>query len=204
MTALSGSRILITTDAVGGVWTFSVTLARALAGRGVHVSLITLGPAPSEAQLSELRGVPTLEVEITDFVLEWMNPEGEDVDRAHHGLQRIAQRARPDLVHLNGYREALCPWPSPVLVVAHSCVRSWWLASRGEEPTETRWASYVTNVQAGLATADMWIAPSKAFRDCIQSLYAPPRPGHVIRNGIENANQLESKENFVLATPALG
>jgi glycosyltransferase involved in cell wall biosynthesis len=203
MTALSGSRILITTDAVGGVWTFSATLARALAKRGVHVSLVTLGPPPSEAQLDHLRGVPNLEVEIADFALEWMDPEGEDVDRTCHGLQRIAQRVRPDLVHLNGYREALCPWPSPVLVVAHSCVRSWWLACRGKEPAEARWTNYMSNVAAALELADMWVAPSKAFRDRIQSLYAPARPGHVIHNGIDNNTRPRPKEGFVLAAGRL-
>jgi len=203
MTALRGSRILMTTDAVGGVWTFSVTLARALAKRGVQVSLVTLGPPPSEAQLAELRGVSNLELEITDCALEWMDPEGEDVERTRGALGKIAERTKPDLVHLNGYREALYPWLCPTLVVAHSCVRSWWLACRGEEPTEARWRTYVNSVEAGLAAADMWIAPTNTFRDCIQSLYTPPRQGRVIRNGIDTINQLEPKENFVLAAGRL-
>jgi glycosyltransferase involved in cell wall biosynthesis len=203
MTALRGSRILMTTDAVGGVWTFSVTLARALAKRGVQVSLVTLGPPPSEAQLAELRGVFNLELTITDCALEWMDPEGQDVQRTGGTLGKIAERTKPDLVHLNGYREALYPWSCPTLVVAHSCVRSWWLACRGEEPTEARWRNYVNNVEAGLRAADMWIAPTNAFRDCIQSLYAPPRQGRVIRNGIDAINQFGPKENFVLAAGRL-
>jgi glycosyltransferase involved in cell wall biosynthesis len=203
MTGLSGSRILITTDAVGGVWTFSVTLARGLAERGIHVGLVTLGPAPTKVQLAELRGVANLELEITDFALEWMDPAGEDVERTRRGLERIALRVTPDLVHLNGYREALYRWPAPLLVVAHSCVRSWWLACRGEEPSEPRWATYISNVEAALAAADMWVAPTKAFRDCIQSLYVPPRPGHVVPNGIDNDNQLLPKEDVVLAAGRL-
>ena len=203
MTALRGSRILMTTDAVGGVWTFSVTLARALAKRGVQLSLVTLGPPPSEAQLAELRGVSNLELTITDCALEWMDPEGQDVERTRGLLGKIAERTKPDLVHLNGYREALYSWPCPTLVVAHSCVRSWWVACRGEEPTEARWRNYVNSVEAGLRAADMWIAPTNAFRDCIQFLYAPPRQGRVIRNGIGAINQVEAKENFVLAAGRL-
>jgi len=203
MTALSGSRILITTDAIGGVWTYSGTLARALTRRGVHVLLVTLGPAPTEPQLAELRKLPNVEVEITDFALEWMDPQGDDVERTRRGLAKIAQRANPDIVHLNSYREALCHWPSPVLVMAHSCVRSWWLACRGEQPTEAHWLTYISYVEAALAAADMWIAPSKAFRDNIQLLYAPSQPGHVIHNGIDTTPRVLSKESFVLAAGRL-
>ncbi|HEX8375447.1 MAG TPA: hypothetical protein VF606_09745, partial [Geminicoccaceae bacterium] len=40
--------VLMTTDAVGGVWTYSLDLAAALATRGVRTTLAVLGPAPDE------------------------------------------------------------------------------------------------------------------------------------------------------------
>jgi hypothetical protein len=51
------SHVLITTDAVGGVWTFAVDLARALRARQLEVSLAVLGPAPSAAQHAELASI---------------------------------------------------------------------------------------------------------------------------------------------------
>ena len=46
--------VLMTTDAVGGVWTYSLTLARALGARGVGVTLAVVGPEPSAAQVAEV------------------------------------------------------------------------------------------------------------------------------------------------------
>jgi glycosyltransferase involved in cell wall biosynthesis len=198
-----GARILITTDAVGGVWVYSVALGRALARQGCEVVLVTTGPPPRQDQVLEVRDQQNIELAITDFALEWMDPEGKDFSKACAGLEAIARRARPDLIHINGYREAMGQWQVPVLVAAHSCVRSWWLACRGEEPTEMRWHSYAAKVKAGLAAADGWVAPTAAFRDRIESLYAPPRPGTVIHNGLEVEYGTVDKERFILAAGRL-
>jgi glycosyltransferase involved in cell wall biosynthesis len=203
MTPLRGARILITTDAVGGVWVYSVMLARALARRGCDVVLVSLGPPPRQDQTLELRDQPNIELEITDFALEWMDPEGKDFSHACAGLGTIARRARPNVIHLNSYREALGEWQAPVLVAAHSCVRSWWLACRGEEPTEARWNPYGAKVKAGLAAANRWVAPTATFRNRIQSLYAPSRQGTVIHNGVEVERRPFDKERFVLVAGRL-
>ena len=39
-------KLLLTTDAVGGVWTYSLDLARALAPHGVETVLAVMGPVP--------------------------------------------------------------------------------------------------------------------------------------------------------------
>src|SRR3979490_711572 len=114
MTGLRGARILITTDAVGGVWVYSITLARALARRGCDLVVLSLGPRPREDQLLPLRDVPNIEFATSDFALEWMDPEGHDFDRAREGLAGIARQVKPDIVHLNSYREALGDWHAPV------------------------------------------------------------------------------------------
>ena len=41
-------RILLTTDAVGGVWQYTTELAQALSARGVECVVAVLGPAPDE------------------------------------------------------------------------------------------------------------------------------------------------------------
>ncbi|WP_146618646.1 glycosyltransferase family 4 protein [Rhodoplanes elegans] len=177
-------RVLMTADAVGGVWTYATTLAAALAGRGHTVLLVTLGPEPGPAQRAALSATDGVELVTTDLSLEWMDPEGHDLPRARDVLGSIAEEWAPDIVQLGGFREATIRFGVPALVVAHSCVRSWWRACRGGEPDAPRWRPYLDNVAAGLAAADAWAAPTRAFRDLITSLYAPLRDGAVIPNGI--------------------
>ena len=40
-------RVLMTADTVGGVWTYALDLARALAPHGVSVALATMGRLPT-------------------------------------------------------------------------------------------------------------------------------------------------------------
>jgi glycosyltransferase involved in cell wall biosynthesis len=192
-------RILMTTDAVGGVWTYATTLSRALCERGYEVTLVTLGPSPSSEQLAGIDGVPGLQVEPTDLALEWMDPEGEDFHRACELLPRIAARVQPDVVHINGYREALIGFDAPIVVVAHSCVGSWWDACRAPAPIEAKWAPYLRRVRAALETADAWIAPSDAYRGCIERLYAVARKGDVIWNGAPRIQPGTHKQDVILS-----
>jgi glycosyltransferase involved in cell wall biosynthesis len=203
MTPPSRRRILITTDTVGGVWTYATTLARALAQRRCEVVLVTLGPPPRPEQIAALVFSPNISVEVTDFALEWMDPEGRDLARAKRGLSQIAWQVKPDLVHLNGFREALCNWPAPVVLAAHSCVRSWWRACRGTDPDEPRWNEYVARVKEALAACDRWVAPTAAFRDEMLKLYAPPSCGRVIHNGLAGASISRAKEPFIVAAGRL-
>jgi glycosyltransferase involved in cell wall biosynthesis len=119
----------------------------------------------------------------------------------------MEEQVRPDIVHLNGYREACAPWRAPVLVAAHSCVGSWWRACRGCSPSEAGWQPYIADVTAGLAAANRWVAPTAAFRDAIAQLYTPPRTGAVIWNGLADIDAMhacgEAKEPFILAAGRL-
>lgn len=202
MSPPSTRRILMTADAVGGVWVYATELARALCRADCEVTLVVLGPHPRPEQLRAAQ-YPGLRIEITDLALEWMEPDGVDVPRARDTLLRIAQRTRPDVVHLNGYREANLDWPAPVLVAAHSCVWSWWRVCRGGAPDEPRWRAYAEAVACGLSAADAWVAPTRAFRDTIEALYRPRVPGRIIRNGLELASHPLPKEPFVFAAGRL-
>src|SRR5690242_17389038 len=94
-------RILMTTDAVGGVWIYATSLARALCGCGHQVSLVTLGPPPREDQRRDLAEVPALDLIVTDCALEWMDPGADDFLRTCERLQRLELQLAPDIVHLN-------------------------------------------------------------------------------------------------------
>src|SRR5690606_31171817 len=122
-------------------WTFATGLAQGLAEQGMEVVLATLGPRPDEAQEKAARAIPGLTLEVTDLALEWMDPEGGDRARAARALRALEYRFRPDIVHLNGYREAAVGWFAPVVVTAHSCVGTWWRACRSGAPT-AEWRTY--------------------------------------------------------------
>ncbi len=201
----TGHRILMTTDAVGGVWTYACELTRALCESGHRVQLVTMGPAPRTDQIEPLRRLKDLQIRVTDLALEWLDPEGADIERAHDRLLQIAKGFRPDIVHLNSFREGGFDWPAPVLAVAHSCVGTWWQACRGCAPDEERWRVYSKNVAIGLEAADIWAAPTAAFRDDITSRYRPSAPGRVIRNGLTIGPALSAgqKQPFILAAGRL-
>lgn len=206
-------RILMTTDCVGGVFTFSASLARGLAARGIQVDIVTLGPRPRPDQRALLDGCDRITVTETDLLLEWQDPEGLDDDRARAELAAIAAWLSPDLIHLNSFREARLAWPVPVVVVAHSCVNSWAEGcGRQHDFTAARWQSYSRALAEGLASADAWVAPTASFGAAIDRCYAPVRRAQIIHNGIAqddieqddmDAATREPKQPFVLAAGRL-
>jgi len=176
------ARVLMTADAVGGVWQYALELARGLAGRGTDVALAVMGPPPSPAQRADAEAVPGLSLAEGDFALEWMRSAGGDVDRAGDWLLALEAETAPDVVHVNGYAHAALPWRAPCLCVAHSCVASWWRAVKGTEaPAE--WDGYRARVARGLAAAGLVAAPTRAFLDEVDRLYGPLPRTAVIRNG---------------------
>jgi glycogen synthase len=89
----------------------------------------------------------------------------------------------PDLIHLNGYAHGALPWRAPVLMVAHSCVLSWWEAVKGE-PAPPRYTRYRDEVTRGIAAADAVVAPSAAMLQAIARHYGQPRRAMVIPNAV--------------------
>ncbi len=194
-----GKHLLMTADAIGGVWDHASSLAQSMARRGWHVTLVTFGPAPRQDQFLPLLGYDNIDLEITHIDLEWQDPHGDDRQRALDHMASLEESLNPDVVHLNSYREARAGWRAPVLVAAHSCAASWWQACRGSMPSEAGWETYLADVRAGLACADRWVAPTAAFRGVIEQLYSPARPGVVINDGIGIPAEASPKEPFILA-----
>lgn len=192
-------RVLMTTDTVGGVWTYAVSLARALCGRDHEVTLVTLGPAPRRDQVEALHNVTGLSLEITDLALEWMDPQGADMARARDRLSRIFDAVMPDIVHLNSFREAAYGFAASKLVVAHSCVGSWWQACRPRKPLDAQWCPYLRNIASGLDAADAWVAPTAAYRRWLEAHYRPRHSGHMIWNGVAAPSGATAKQPFILA-----
>lgn len=188
----------MTSDTVGGVWTYSIELARALHRFGITVGLATMGAPLSPEQAEESRDVPNLEIFESTYRLEWMNDPWDDVDAAGEWLLGIERDFRPEVVHLNGYVHGSLPWRAPVLVVGHSCVLSWWEAVR-KKCAPCCWDKYRSEVSRGLLAARVVAAPSWAMLDALSRHYGEPRRGVVIANGRRPALfSASSKGAFIL------
>ena len=192
-------KILMTADTVGGVWTYALELADALAPHGVEVELATMGRPLDHDQRAELARSAVADLHESAFALEWQQDPWDDVDRAGRWLLELEDRVRPDLVHLNGYAHGCLPWQAPVVVVAHSCVLSWWEAVK-REPPPPQWDRYRESVEAGLRAAHAVVAPTHAMLDALARHYSFRSPGLVIHNGRSFAPPEREKERFVLGT----
>src|SRR3954447_2891189 len=163
-------RILMTADAVGGVWQYTVDLVRRLAEIGGEVLVAVLGPAPSDEQRGELEGLDGVALAEKSFALEWEPNSWTDVDASGNWLLELDSEFRSDLVHLNGYTHASLAWRKPVLVVAHSCVYSWWRNVLQTAP-DPEWDEYRRRVTAGLLACDTVVAPTGFMAGEIQREY---------------------------------
>jgi glycogen synthase len=182
---LAPNRILMTADTVGGVWTYSLELARALRARGVSVALATMGRRLDADQRRSVEEVPGVTLFESEFKLEWMQNPWQDVAAAGEWLLEIAESWRPDLVHVNGYAHANLRWRRPVVLVAHSCVASWWKAVF-EATLPDEWNHYRAAVKAGVKAADAIVAPSRVMLESVRLHYGPVHHGRVIHNGLPN------------------
>lgn len=191
-------KVLMTTDAVGGVFTYSVQLAAALHRHGVRVALASMGRRLSSSQHAEVEAAGA-ELFESDFRLEWMDDPWPDVERAGRWLLGVERLCRPDLVHVNGFAHAALPWRAPALLVAHSCVCSWWRAVLAE-PAPARYARYRAEVGRGLAAAACTVAPTSALLRSLADEYGAPRRSLVIHNGIAPRSPgSPRRQPFVLA-----
>ena len=183
---MTPSTIFMTADTVGGVWTYALELTRALQPHGVEVKLALMGPPLTPAQRAEADELSNLCLFKSDYKLEWMPDCWSDVRRAGEWLLHLANRLRPDLIHLNGYAHASLPWNIPTLLVGHSCVFSWWQAVRGDEPP-AEWRRYKSEVTNGLRGANIVVTPTAAMLRALETNYGKIYNGRVIPNGRDTA-----------------
>jgi glycosyltransferase involved in cell wall biosynthesis len=193
-------KILMTADAVGGVWTYAHTLCRALASHDIQVVLAVMGPAPNDAQRRMMERLANVWMTCGDFRLEWMEQPWPDITRAGEWLLQLAHDECIDVVHLNGYAHAALDWRVPRLLVAHSCVCSWWEAVHGA-PAPPEWNRYRAMVAAGLRAADAVVAPTRSFLNDISRLHGVARRTRVIHNAAPSTsvNRSEARDPIVFA-----
>ena len=195
----------MTADAVGGVWTYALDLATELKNQDVATVLAVTGPVSAEHR-EQAAAIPGLTLEAAPFKLEWMADAQADIEAAGAWLQELARKHRPELVHLNSYAPALLDWDVPTVLVAHSCLATWWAAVHGTKP-DGAWSAYLDRVRAALAIADVVVAPSRAMLSDVRAAYGEPPLAHarVIYNGRDLSRFPASlaKEPFVLCAGRL-
>src|SRR4051794_35678021 len=106
------TRVLMSTDAVGGVWNVSLDLAAGLHSHHIDVALAVLGPAPSAEQrrAAEESGV---HLEHAPYRLEWMPDPWAGVEASSAWPRELRQRPGCGLGPFYGYSFARDPLPGP-------------------------------------------------------------------------------------------
>lgn len=191
-------RVFMSADSVGGVWNYALELARGLVTAGDEVLLAAMGGRLDAGQ-QRAAAMAGLTVTSSELRLEWMEQPWQDLERAADWLLALATDFEPDVVHLNHYAHGALAWSAPVLMVAHSCVYSWYGAVHGRVP-EPHWQRYRDCVRQGLQAADLVVAPTGAMLAEAERFYGPFAQTQVIYNGrCEQAFPARAKRPYIFS-----
>lgn len=180
MTGRSPRHVLMTTDAVGGVWTYALDLAAGLLARDIAVTLAVLGPSPRPGQRRAAERLEGLSLVETGLPLDWTAADPGEVAATAREVAALARARGADLAHLNTPALAAgARFPTPVVGACHSCLASWWNAVKGDEPMPDPFRWRTDLLARGYAACDRLITPSYAFMQATVALYgALPRAVH--------------------------
>lgn len=182
-------RIAMTTDTVGGVWTFTCELAASLLADGHSIALVSFG-GPLHAhqrewmQATASRFGERFMMRESDAPLEWMQdnqrsfPDGADV------LAATIAEFGADLLHANQFCWGALSRCIPCVITAHSDVLTWADACKPQGLGASTWLDrYCDLMLRGLGGADAVIAPTRWMLSALQQ-HVPLRCAHqVIPNG---------------------
>jgi glycosyltransferase involved in cell wall biosynthesis len=190
-------RVLMTVDAVGGVWRYAIDLASKLAGQGVKTVFLGLGPKPSRLQHEEAERIG--ELRWLDLPLDWLARDPRELNALPAELAQVVNERRIDLVHLNLPTQA---WgldlACPVVVASHSCVTTWFQAVRGGELPDD-WAWHKERNAAGLRHAGAVLVPTHSHAAMLEAVYGPIAGLTVVPNATLPPQMVEEKHPVVLA-----
>ncbi|GEP06354.1 glycosyltransferase family 4 protein [Methylobacterium oxalidis] len=176
------SHVLMSADALGGVWPYTLDLAEGLGRDGFRVTVALMGPAPAPEIIAAAEVGTGARFCITDLPLDWTADSAGSVTEAAAALARLAREAGADLVHLHSPALAVAAFDVPVVAVCHSCVTTWWAAcGSGPLPDDLAWRGAL--VARGCRAADALLAPTSAFAEATRAAYGLTQPPRVVRNG---------------------
>jgi glycosyltransferase involved in cell wall biosynthesis len=182
-------RILLTTDTVGGVWTFTRELSVELLRDGHEVALASFGRELSAYQQGWCEEVRRqyghrFVARQSDAPLEWMQANDRAFGDGARVLLDLCDRFAPDVVHSSQFCWGALAIPAAKVVTAHSDVLSWAEACRTEELAESEWlCCYRQLVQNGLDGADVVTAPTHWMAEALRRNFNVPGDVRVIANG---------------------
>lgn len=193
----AGPHVLMTVDAVGGVWRYAMDLARGLAQRGYAFTFAGFGPPPTPAQRAEAEALGQLIW--LGAPLDWLAEAEAPLDTIPGVIRALVAEQGIDLVHLNLPSQASgLQLDIPVLVVSHSCVVTWFAAVRQSSvPVEWQWQ--LRRNREGFDAADAVLAPSRAHADMLLASYGPIDSLDVVYNGTGSDLAPTRKEPLVFA-----
>ena len=176
-------RVLLTADAVGGVWQYATDLARGLSGLGIETILAVLGPSPSKAQLKATGSIKGLTLVDTGLPLDWLAKDRRSVRTAGETIAKLASGYSADVVQLNAPALAAeAKFGVPVVAVAHSCIATWWSAVKGTEiEAGYKWRAELAG--QGLRAAAHVVAPTAAFAEATARAYGLLITPTTVHNG---------------------
>jgi glycosyltransferase involved in cell wall biosynthesis len=202
------TRVLITTDTISSAWTYTLELVKELKRLAIDVNLATMGRLLTPEQREQVREAGNPQLFESEYRVEWQRSEGtrspwRDVDRAGDWLLRIADQAKPNVLHLAHYSHAGLPWQIPVVVSAYSCKLSW-TAAAGNVNSQQDLIEYRERVTCGLRAADVVVSGTRSMLDRLEENYGLLRSAMVVPNG-RSASLFRPgrKEPFVFAAGRL-
>ena len=183
-------RVLMTTDTVGGVWTFASELTKQLLLRGHEIYLVSFGRRQSTAQqdwcteqwrMSDNRFTSCA----TNIPLEWMQENETAFEDGQQEILDDINHFQPDLILANQFCFGRLNTTIPRVVVAHSDVLSWAIACQPSALEPSPWLNrYISMVQDGLLDASAVIAPTAWMGKALKANFFLPRHYSVIPNGL--------------------
>jgi glycosyltransferase involved in cell wall biosynthesis len=182
-------RVLMTTDTVGGVWTFTQELAASLLHSGCAVALVSMGRRPSKEQHTWAEGLTrawksSFCYEALDTPLEWMPQNEYAYASAAPFLMEMARNFQPNLLHSNQFCFGHLPLSIPKIITVHSDVLSWAASCRDGKLEDSAWLrQYLRLVNSGLAGAGCVVAPTRWMLHALARNFPLPESTAVVSNG---------------------
>jgi glycosyltransferase involved in cell wall biosynthesis len=201
-------RVLLTTDTVGGVWTFTRELVEVLLREGHDVALVSFGRDPSAHQRAWSEDVCArygrrFVVSASDSPLEWMPRNQLTLAGGERLLLDLCQRFAPDVLHSSQFCWGALNVPLPKVVTAHSDVLSWAQSCR-RQLEDCEWLGrYQRFVQQGLDGADVVTAPTAWMAGVLRGNFSVHGDVRVIANGRSLRGGM-SDEHRVLRAVSVG
>ena len=194
--------VLMTTDTLSGIWTYTRELVSGLAARGARVTLVSFGEIPLPRQTAWMERLSNVDYCPTAFRLDWMDEGQRDLQEASSYLCSLIREVKPSLFHSNHLCYGSVPVSIPRMLVAHGDFVTWWKEVHGREPKGSAWLRrYTAKIAEAISEASALVASTGWMLDMVQSTYSPCRRNAVICHGRNpiHFNPYVTKDNSVLA-----